>query len=114
MKLVANVPSARALSFPQTPMIKRVITFKLSGRPAYSVPGAGHPIRSVERYSNSDRRRRKQAHATIFRMPQINTFLTFNTQAEEAARFYTSIFPNSKITRIARYPDLGPQAPFKA
>ncbi len=47
-------------------------------------------------------------------MPQINTFLTFNTQAEEAARFYTSIFPNSKITRISRYPDLGPQAPFKA
>lgn len=46
-------------------------------------------------------------------MPEINTFLTFNTQAEEAARFYTSIFPNSKITRITRYPDLGPQAPFK-
>ena len=47
-------------------------------------------------------------------MPQISTFLTFNTQAEEAARFYTSIFPNSKITRITRYPDLGPQSPFKA
>ena len=47
-------------------------------------------------------------------MPQITTFLTFSSQAEEAARFYTSIFPNSKITRIARYPDLGPQAPFKA
>ena len=45
-------------------------------------------------------------------MPQINTFLTFNTQAEEAARFYTSIFPNSKITRISRYPDLGPKSPF--
>jgi predicted 3-demethylubiquinone-9 3-methyltransferase (glyoxalase superfamily) len=55
-------------------------------------------------------------------MPQINTFLTFNNQAEEAARFYTSIFPNSKITRITRFPDLGPEgvegveggAPFKA
>lgn len=47
-------------------------------------------------------------------MPQISTFLTFNSQAEEAARFYTSVFPNSKITRITRYPDLGPQAPFKA
>lgn len=45
--------------------------------------------------------------------PQINTFLTFNNQAEDAARFYTSIFPNSKITRITRYPDLGPQSPFK-
>jgi predicted 3-demethylubiquinone-9 3-methyltransferase (glyoxalase superfamily) len=47
-------------------------------------------------------------------MPQITTFLTFNDQAEEAARFYTSIFPNSKITRVTRYPDLGPQTPFKA
>lgn len=47
-------------------------------------------------------------------MPHITTFLTFNTQAEEAARFYTSIFPNSKITRISRYPDLGPNSPFEA
>jgi predicted 3-demethylubiquinone-9 3-methyltransferase (glyoxalase superfamily) len=46
-------------------------------------------------------------------MLNIHTFLTFNTQAEEAARFYTSIFPNSKITRVTHYPDLGPQSPFK-
>jgi predicted 3-demethylubiquinone-9 3-methyltransferase (glyoxalase superfamily) len=50
-------------------------------------------------------------------MLQINTFLTFNNQAEEAARLYTSTFPNSKITRITRFPDIGTQgggAPFKA
>jgi predicted 3-demethylubiquinone-9 3-methyltransferase (glyoxalase superfamily) len=47
-------------------------------------------------------------------MPQISTFLTFDNQAEGAARFYTSIFPNSKITRITRYPDLGPGSPFTA
>ena len=47
-------------------------------------------------------------------MPQITTFMTFDDQAEEAARFYTSIFPNSKITAISHYPDLGPTAPFKA
>lgn len=47
-------------------------------------------------------------------MPQITTFLTFNDQAEEAARFYTSIFPNSKITRVTRYPDLGPEFPIPA
>jgi predicted 3-demethylubiquinone-9 3-methyltransferase (glyoxalase superfamily) len=46
-------------------------------------------------------------------MLQISTFLTFNDQAEAAARFYTSIFPNSKITRIAHYPDLGPSFPIK-
>lgn len=47
-------------------------------------------------------------------MPAITTFLTFNNQAEEAARFYTSIFPNSKITQVTHYPDLGPEFPFKA
>lgn len=41
------------------------------------------------------------------RMPTITTFLTFNNQAEEAAKFYTSIFPNSRITKLTRYPDLG-------
>ena len=30
-------------------------------------------------------------------MPKISTFLTFDRQAEDAARFYTSIFPHSKI-----------------
>jgi predicted 3-demethylubiquinone-9 3-methyltransferase (glyoxalase superfamily) len=38
---------------------------------------------------------------------KISPFLWFNRQAEEAANFYTSIFPNSRITEIARYPDYG-------
>jgi predicted 3-demethylubiquinone-9 3-methyltransferase (glyoxalase superfamily) len=36
------------------------------------------------------------------------TCLWFDTQGEEAANFYTSIFPNSKISRIARYTEAGP------
>ncbi len=36
-------------------------------------------------------------------MPKIYPFLWFDTQAEEAAKFYCSIFPNSKIGKIARY-----------
>lgn len=36
-------------------------------------------------------------------MPKITTFLTFNDQAEEAARLYTSIFPDSRITNVTRY-----------
>jgi predicted 3-demethylubiquinone-9 3-methyltransferase (glyoxalase superfamily) len=35
-------------------------------------------------------------------MQKITTFLTFNTQAEEAMNFYTSIFKNSKIVNIMR------------
>ena len=41
-------------------------------------------------------------------MPRITPFLWYETQAEEAATFYTSIFPNSKILKIARYPEGGP------
>jgi predicted 3-demethylubiquinone-9 3-methyltransferase (glyoxalase superfamily) len=35
---------------------------------------------------------------------QINPSLWFDDQAEEAANHYVSIFKNSKIVRIARYP----------
>jgi predicted 3-demethylubiquinone-9 3-methyltransferase (glyoxalase superfamily) len=31
----------------------------------------------------------------------------FDSQAEEAATFYTSVFPNSKITRVTRYGKAG-------
>ena len=38
-------------------------------------------------------------------MPKITTFLWFNDNAEEAVKFYTSIFKNSKIGRISYYPN---------
>ena len=41
-------------------------------------------------------------------MPKITPFLWFNDQAEEAARFYVSLFKNSSIGQIARYGDAGP------
>lgn len=36
-------------------------------------------------------------------MPKITPFLWFDHQAEEATKFYTSVFKNSKIGRIFRY-----------
>ena len=33
--------------------------------------------------------------------------LWFDTQAEDAAKFYVSVFKNSKITSISRFPDAG-------
>lgn len=39
---------------------------------------------------------------------KITTSLWFDGNAEEAANFYTSIFKDSKITRISRYGDAGP------
>jgi predicted 3-demethylubiquinone-9 3-methyltransferase (glyoxalase superfamily) len=41
-------------------------------------------------------------------MRKISPFLWFDNQAEEAARFYVSVFKNSKIGRIARYGEAGP------
>lgn len=41
-------------------------------------------------------------------MPKITPFLWFDTQAEEAANFYVSVFKNSKIVTIARYGEAGP------
>jgi predicted 3-demethylubiquinone-9 3-methyltransferase (glyoxalase superfamily) len=39
---------------------------------------------------------------------KITTFLWFDTQAEAAARFYTSLFKDSRIVAISRYPDAVP------
>jgi len=40
-------------------------------------------------------------------MQKISPFLWFDHEAEEAAKFYTSIFKNSKIGKIARYGEAG-------
>jgi predicted 3-demethylubiquinone-9 3-methyltransferase (glyoxalase superfamily) len=42
-------------------------------------------------------------------MSRITPFLWFDTEAEEAAEFYCSIFPNSKITAVSHYTDAGPR-----
>jgi predicted 3-demethylubiquinone-9 3-methyltransferase (glyoxalase superfamily) len=34
--------------------------------------------------------------------------LWFDTQAEEAAAFYCSVFPNSRVVSVARYTEAGP------
>jgi predicted 3-demethylubiquinone-9 3-methyltransferase (glyoxalase superfamily) len=39
---------------------------------------------------------------------KITPFLWFDQQAEEAANFYTSVFPNSRIVKVLRYGEAGP------
>jgi predicted 3-demethylubiquinone-9 3-methyltransferase (glyoxalase superfamily) len=41
-------------------------------------------------------------------MQKITPFLWFDDKAEEAARFYVSIFKNAKVGSISRYGDAGP------
>lgn len=41
-------------------------------------------------------------------MQKITTYLWFDHQAEEAAQFYTSLFPDSEILEVQRYGEAGP------
>jgi len=41
-------------------------------------------------------------------MQKITPFLWFDSNAEEAMNFYTSIFKNSKILNVSRYGEAGP------
>ena len=42
-------------------------------------------------------------------MPKITPNLWFDTEGEEAAQFYVSIFPNSKINAVTHYTEVGPR-----
>jgi predicted 3-demethylubiquinone-9 3-methyltransferase (glyoxalase superfamily) len=42
-------------------------------------------------------------------MTKLTPCLWFDTEGEEAATFYTSVFPNSRIVDIARYGSAGPR-----
>ena len=42
-------------------------------------------------------------------MQKLTPCLWFDTEGEEAATFYTSVFPNSRIVDIARYGSAGPR-----
>ena len=44
-------------------------------------------------------------------MPKITPFLWFDKDAEEAAKFYTSIFKKSKIKKVTRAPGDNPSGP---
>jgi predicted 3-demethylubiquinone-9 3-methyltransferase (glyoxalase superfamily) len=42
-------------------------------------------------------------------MQKITPCLWFDTEGEDAAKFYTSVFPNSRIVDVARYGSAGPR-----
>ena len=42
-------------------------------------------------------------------MPKISPNLWFDDQAEEAAEYYCSVFPNSRIVNVLRYNEAGPR-----
>lgn len=42
-------------------------------------------------------------------MPKTTPCLWFDTEGEDAAQFYVSVFPNSRIVNVARYGEAGPR-----
>jgi predicted 3-demethylubiquinone-9 3-methyltransferase (glyoxalase superfamily) len=46
----------------------------------------------------------REAAVKLICMKKINAFLWFDSEAEEAAKFYVGIFKNSKISRVTHYP----------
>lgn len=44
-------------------------------------------------------------------MPRITPSLWFDTESEQAAEYYVSIFPNSEITSVTHYGEAGPREP---
>ncbi len=42
-------------------------------------------------------------------MPRITPNLWFDTEGQDAAEFYVSVFPNSEITNVSYYNDAGPR-----
>jgi predicted 3-demethylubiquinone-9 3-methyltransferase (glyoxalase superfamily) len=42
-------------------------------------------------------------------MPRTTPCLWFDTQAKDAAEFYCSVFPNSRITQVQHYGEAGPR-----
>jgi predicted 3-demethylubiquinone-9 3-methyltransferase (glyoxalase superfamily) len=44
-------------------------------------------------------------------MPKITPFLWYEKEAEEAAKFYTSIFRDSRVTRVTALPSDSPSGP---
>jgi predicted 3-demethylubiquinone-9 3-methyltransferase (glyoxalase superfamily) len=43
-------------------------------------------------------------------MQKITPFLWFDTEGEDAAEFYVSVFPNSRIVDVTHYGEAGPRA----
>lgn len=42
-------------------------------------------------------------------MPRITPNLWFDTQSQDAAEYYCSVFPNSKVTNVTHYGEAGPR-----
>jgi predicted 3-demethylubiquinone-9 3-methyltransferase (glyoxalase superfamily) len=52
-----------------------------------------------------------QEEKQMQKMQKITPFLWYSDQAEEAAKFYASVFPNSRVIRVTALPSESPSGP---
>src|SRR2546423_6502762 len=64
---------------------------------------------TCDEFARPARSRFRRLRAKGRSMQKITTWLWFDTEAEEAAEFYTSVFPDSRITDVSRYGEAGPR-----
>src|SRR2546429_4735666 len=64
---------------------------------------------TCDEFARPARSRFRRLRAKGRSMQKITTWLWFDTEAEEAAEFYTSVFPDSRITDVTRYGEAGPR-----
>src|SRR2546429_7104061 len=64
---------------------------------------------TCDEFARPARSRFRRLRAKGQSMQKITTWLWFDTEAEEAAEFYTSVFPDSRITEVSRYGEAGPR-----
>jgi predicted 3-demethylubiquinone-9 3-methyltransferase (glyoxalase superfamily) len=86
-----------ALSF----FLRPVLTIRLSH---YTLIMPLLPQSTQESLGNFDRKH----HRTNSSMQKITPFLWFDSNAEQAMNFYTTIFKDSKVVTVARYTGAGP------
>src|SRR3954447_9893575 len=66
---------------------------------------------SFDGYHGQERVSTPHPDTGVVVMPRITPNLWFDSQGEEAAEFYVSVFPNSKITNVMYYGEAGPGEP---
>jgi predicted 3-demethylubiquinone-9 3-methyltransferase (glyoxalase superfamily) len=68
-------------------------------------PAGGDEFSPAARSKSRTHRRPREDET----MTELTPCLWFDTEGEDAARFYTSVFPNSRIVDVARYGSAGPR-----
>src|SRR6266540_6921420 len=116
---MVEAPSRRRAQ--RSPRLSRLLRLRRRAQRNSSTPvsppalGASTLQRAADEFSavrSSNGQTRRQPTPTTGKdeaMHMITPCLWFDTEGEDAARFYTSVFPNSKIVDVARYGAAGPR-----